>query len=148
MQTFLPYPDFKKSALVLDYRRLGKQRVETKQILNALDGLSKGWTNHPATNMWRGYEFALAYYGLTMCAEWIRRGYNDSLSEFFIQRLSQYGDETAVLPPWMGDEEFHTSHQSNLVRKDPEYYGSHFPEVPDDLPYIWPSSTHLLAASL
>ena len=33
MQTFLPYPDFVKSAQCLDYRRLGKQRVEAKQIL-------------------------------------------------------------------------------------------------------------------
>lgn len=29
MQTFLPYPDFKKSAQCLDYRRLGKQRVDS-----------------------------------------------------------------------------------------------------------------------
>ena len=53
MQTFLPYKDFTKSAKALDNKRLGKQRVEVKQILNALDGKSKGWTNHPATNMWR-----------------------------------------------------------------------------------------------
>jgi len=32
MQTFLPYADFKESAQCLDYRRLGKQRVEAKQI--------------------------------------------------------------------------------------------------------------------
>ena len=36
MQTFLPYPDFVKSALVLDYRRLGKQRVEARQILDII----------------------------------------------------------------------------------------------------------------
>ena len=57
MQTFLPYPDFKKTAKCLDYRRLGKQRVECKQILNALQkrkgGITKGgWVNHPATKMW------------------------------------------------------------------------------------------------
>ena len=28
MQTFLPYKDFGKTAKCLDYRRLGKQRVE------------------------------------------------------------------------------------------------------------------------
>jgi len=28
MQTFLPYADFKLSTRVLDYKRLGKQRVE------------------------------------------------------------------------------------------------------------------------
>jgi len=33
MQTFLPFPDFAESAKCLDNRRLGKQRVEAKQIL-------------------------------------------------------------------------------------------------------------------
>ena len=35
-------------------------------------------------------------------------------------------------------EEIHLSHQSNLVRKDREFYAPLFPGVPDDLPYIWP----------
>lgn len=39
MQTFLPYPNFKASARVLDTKRLGKQRVENLQIMSALLGL-------------------------------------------------------------------------------------------------------------
>ncbi|WP_407659745.1 pyrimidine dimer DNA glycosylase/endonuclease V, partial [Kineococcus indalonis] len=35
MQTFLPYPGFARSAAVLDAPRLGKQRVETLQVLRA-----------------------------------------------------------------------------------------------------------------
>ncbi|CAM5346647.1 Cytoplasmic protein OS=Streptomyces chartreusis OX=1969 GN=CP983_00565 PE=4 SV=1 [Streptomyces chartreusis] len=31
MQTFLPHPDFRQTALLLDRRRLGKQRVEALQ---------------------------------------------------------------------------------------------------------------------
>ena len=42
MQTFLPYPSFDASAKVLDYRRLGKQRVEAYQILNTITGKSAG----------------------------------------------------------------------------------------------------------
>jgi hypothetical protein len=38
LQTFLPYPDFAESAAVLDRMRLGKQRVETLQIAQALWG--------------------------------------------------------------------------------------------------------------
>ena len=38
VNTFLPYPDFVKSAKALDYKRLGKQRVEAWQILRALRG--------------------------------------------------------------------------------------------------------------
>ena len=36
MQTFLPYKSFEKSAKCLDYKRLGKQRIETWQIYSAL----------------------------------------------------------------------------------------------------------------
>ena len=37
MQTFLPYPDFQRSAAVLDKKRCWKQVVETKQIINVKD---------------------------------------------------------------------------------------------------------------
>ena len=64
MQTFLPYEGFKQSFKILDYRRLGKQRVEARQVLNILrDKTStKGWRNHPITRMWDGYESALKLY--------------------------------------------------------------------------------------
>ena len=37
MQTFLPVADFEESARLLDSPRLGKQRVETLQILRAIE---------------------------------------------------------------------------------------------------------------
>ncbi len=43
-----------------------------------------------------------------------------------------------ALPPWLGDEAVHRSHQSALVRKDREHYAPLFPGVPDDLAYVWP----------
>ena len=138
MQTFLPYPEFTKSAEVLDYRRLGKQRVEAWQLLNILiSGKTVGgWVNHPATRMWRGSELSLALYGRTICEEWIRRGYNDSLLDRFNKIL---GNAPVLIPPvWLGNSEFHRSHQSNLVRKDSVFYGPKFPGVPSNLPYIWP----------
>lgn len=140
MQTFLPYEDFRRSAEVLDRQRLGKQRLEAKQILQILLGDSKGdgWKNHPAVLMWQGFEPMLARYGSIMCFEWIRRGYKDSQREYF----NNYTDSLLVPdsrpPPWLGDPEFHASHRSNLLRKDPEYYGQFGWEEPMDLPYIWP----------
>jgi hypothetical protein len=41
MQTFLPYPNFKKSLQILDYRRLGKQRLEAYQIIRILKAASQ-----------------------------------------------------------------------------------------------------------
>jgi hypothetical protein len=70
MQTFLPYPDFSGSALVLDVKRLGKQRVEAIQVLRGLVVPGYGWPHHPAVKMWQGYEEALVRYGLDMCAVW------------------------------------------------------------------------------
>lgn len=61
MQTFLPYSDFQKTAEVLDFRRLGKQRSEALTIIRAIK-YGNSWENHPATKMWRGYVKALELY--------------------------------------------------------------------------------------
>lgn len=132
MQTFLPFPDFKLSARALDMRRLGKQRVEAEQIWTTLVSGRKAWANHPAVKMWRGYELALAAYRDTCIHEWIRRGYKNTMV-FALVHPPLY-----VPPPWLGDEGFHRSHQSNLIRKLPEHYKPLFPDVPDNLPYVWP----------
>lgn len=134
MQTFLPYPSFTESARVLDYRRLGKQRVEAYQILRALTGESKGWINHPAVKMWRNYELSIADYGIVICTEWRKRGYRDTLLEKFKGYASRPFDD----PEWLGNKIFHASHRSNLLRKDPIYYGQFKWEEPNNLPYIWP----------
>jgi len=140
MQTFLPYPDFSKSARCLDRQRLGKQRVEALQILRTLVGITSGWKNHPAVKMWRGYEVSLVFYGLAVCKEWVGRGYKDTQAEVLRGFLphSTLRDNPVQLPPWLGDEAFHLSHQSNLKRKLPEHYGPMWPDVPDDLSYVWP----------
>lgn len=137
MQTFLPYADFAKSASVLDMRRLCKQRVETMQVLNILLDRTetKGWRNHPVTLMWSGYESALQQYQNAVLSEWIARGYRNNIP---FEKI----DSSVVLPPWVGLDDFHISHQSNLLRKDFGYYSQFFPGVPDDLPYIWPVTTH------
>jgi hypothetical protein len=140
MQTFLPYPDYLRSAEVLDRQRLGKQRVEVVQILNALHEITDGWRNHPATRMWRGHEPQLAEYGLAICEEWIGRGYQDTCKPKIEQHLewATSGEFTLTKPLWFGDPAFHLAHQSNLLRKDPKHYGQYFPDVPTDLEYIWP----------
>ena len=136
MQTFMPVPDFAESAAVLDRQRLGKQRVEVLQLLGALTGQRAGWVNHPAARMWRGHETELARYGLAMIAEWTSRGYRDTCAakiEVLVEGLPDAGP-----PAWIGSADFHRAHRSNLVRKLPEHYAPLWPDVPDDLPYVWP----------
>ncbi|KAF4409644.1 MULTISPECIES: MSMEG_6728 family protein [Streptomyces] len=151
MQTFLPYPGFTESARVLDARRLGKQRVETIQVLRGLTVPGYGWRRHPAVLMWRGYEEALVRYGLDVCEVWCETGRQDTCAATLVSDLARAGGGAeprrqedlglaGELPPWLGDHAFHRSHQSSLLRKDPAHYGPLFPGVPDDLPYVWPAS--------
>lgn len=136
MNTFLPYPDFVTSARCLDNRRLGKQRVEVLQLLRALIYGAGGWRNHPAARMWRGHEGALALYGMDCCMEWVRRGYRDTC---FGKIDAMFPDGFAApLPPWFGREDFHAAHRSNLLRKDPVWYGQWGWSEPNDLSYVWP----------
>jgi hypothetical protein len=132
MQTFLPYENFRDTASVLDDKRCGKQRVEAFQILNILLERTdrKGWRNHPAVLMWKGYENALKLYLNTMISEWIGRGFNNTMQ---FERI----DGEVVFPPFIGDYKFHMSHRSNLLRKDEDEYEVYDWEVPDYLPYIW-----------
>ncbi|MFF9521121.1 MSMEG_6728 family protein [Streptomyces achromogenes] len=151
MQTFLPDSDFRRSALLLDRRRLGKQRVEALQVLRGLTVPGYGWRRHPAVRMWSGYEEALVRYGLEVCRVWREQGHQDSCAASLVAGYAgarpgaPVRDQAALsrageLPPWLGDDAFHRSHQSALVRKDRELYAGLFPGVPDDLPYVWPSS--------
>jgi hypothetical protein len=135
MQTFLPLSDFAATARILDDARLGKQRVEAYQIIRTLDGVTRGWRNHPAVRMWRGFEPALLAYGMAICDEWDRRGYPDTVRE----KLAVHRRRGRVrMPAWLGDEAFHASHRSNLLRKDPDWYGRFGWTEPPDLPYVWP----------
>ena len=135
MQTFLPYADFNQSAACLDRQRLGKQRVETKQIYLALTNPSYGWQNHPAVKMWRGCEVALGWYGQAVCREWIKRGYKDTMLPFFDSIATASIEQ---LPTWFGDTAFHFSHLSNLIRKLPAHYAQLWPDISAELPYVWP----------
>lgn len=157
MQTFLPYPDFEQSARALDTKRLGKQRVETIQVVRALTRPGYGWANHPAVLMWKGFEEALGRYGFTCCAVWTELGFGDTcaltiatdLRTAGIASVRTQGELAAAgaLPSWLGDQELHLSHRSALVRKDPDHYRPLFPDVPDDLPYVWPVRSAAVVAA-
>ena len=159
MQTFLPLPDFFASAAVLDRQRLGKQRVEAMQLLRLVTTpkvLLSGWKNHPARKMWCGYPEALCFYGVVMIRRWLSLGYRDTCREKILSILDEQGycrsekkleeryeaalagTDRSFLPPWFGDETFHRSHRSNLIRKDPQWYGQFGWTEPAGLPYIWP----------
>jgi len=128
MQTFLPYSNFEKSSKCLDYRRLGKQRPEVKQILNAIL-YHTGWRNHPIVKMWTGYEEALKYYGNCVIHEWCERGYVNNMELFPVRNV--------VYPPWLGMEKFHSSHRAALLAKDFKWYSQFGWKEEPKIDYIW-----------
>ncbi len=160
MQTFLPYFGFAASAQTLDRQRLGKQRVETLQIAKVIAGQSTGWANHPAVKMWQGHHDALLAYQFAVCKFWTDdRGYNDTCLDKTVAVLAPHLkyidpatfrtkrplglqmelDEAGLLPLWLGNAEFHLSHRSNLLRKDPDWYRAFWDGDPEDLSYFWPT---------
>lgn len=52
MQVFIPYKSPLKVAKCLDPKRLNKQIIECQQILNAINGVSNAWFNHPIVKMY------------------------------------------------------------------------------------------------
>ena len=135
MQTFLPYSNFQKTAEVLDWRRLGKQRVEGMQIIKTiLTPEQKGWRNHPIVIMWTPYVTALMLYTNTIINEWIKRGYNNNMELYKISSI--------IMPDWLGNEKFHSSHRANLLRKDYDYYSQFGWNEDPDSPYVWLDADH------
>ena len=135
MQTFLPHSNFQQTAEVLDYRRLGKQRVEGMQIIKTiLNPEAKGWKNHPIVIMWTPYVQALMLYTNTMINEWIKRGYNNNMKLYEINSLT--------MPHWLGNKEFHASHKANLLRKDYKYYSQFGWKENLESPYVWLDADH------
>ena len=137
MQTFLPYEDFMQSARVLDNKRLGKQRVESLQILNTLE-TNNGWRHHPIVKMWSGHEQWLILYTTMICHEWKQRGFEDTVLH---KVLTKYEDivleKPKPKPHWLGNKELHSSHRSNLLRKDSDHYSQFGWVESDDKPYMW-----------
>lgn len=140
MQTFVPYDSFEKSFKVLDYKRLGKQRVEALQILNVLNNpeSSVGWRNHPAVLMWKGYEDCLRLYHDLCISEWTSRGYRNNMKYFILDKMTDFSE--IEYPWWFGNENMHRSHRARLIQKNRDFYLPLFPEDENfnDGKYFWP----------
>jgi len=152
---FIPLSDPIEIAKILDDKRLGKQRVEAKQIITIITGEAKSlaWSNHPAVIMWRPYAKELKYYYDCIVREWIRRGYvnnmpiygltinSDNKTGLTINLDNKTGatinsdnktdtienSDNKILMPWfMYCKPVLLSHQASLLRKNYDHYHKHF----------------------
>jgi hypothetical protein len=136
MMTFIVVGDLALNAELLDNTRLGKQRVEALQIINAILGnAGAGWRSHPATLAWKPYLNGLKYYANCIIAEWVKRGNNNNMPYFEIPSV-------VLMPWWVKWDKLHQSHRAMLMRKDPFYYRTKFTVDPEYMQYgyIWPHS--------
>jgi hypothetical protein len=136
MQTFLCEHTFSGTAEYLDKRRLNKQFIEARQILDVLlEKTNARWRNHPAVLMWKGYERALYMYTMRMKEELVIRGVSIEKNEKALTRLYNLylADREIITPNWWQDDELKEriviSHRARLCIKDPVYYASYKPYV-------------------
>ena len=131
MQTFLSEYSFPASAQALDNKRLNKQLLEGRQILDALIN-HKGWVHHPATRMWAGYELALYEYLWAVREELRGRGIKWQTNWSAIETLVYPLDPTYTQLPdwWTGPERVNivTTHRGRLYEKDPNSYPDYYLE--------------------
>lgn len=162
MQTFLLYKAkersiqeilnvFKKTALILDNKRLGKQRVEARDILVILGNKKPSWmskkqfhfllrrySNHPAVKQWKDSEYFLFMYLVFIVFYWKFKGYKDNClkqAEKFVFKETKLFLNNKF-PEFVFNQRFITAHRSNLLRKDLIYYRKFF-HCKKDLSYLW-----------
>lgn len=134
METFLPYDDFQDSALHLDKQRCWKQVVEASQIITVLERGSGGWVNHPAVQMWKGYEGALQLYFNTFCLVALQ------IHHINTKFRPKFVPEPHIMPWWLGNENFHRAMRARLIVKNRDYYLPFWPkdEGFNNGKYFWP----------
>lgn len=112
MQTFLCYPDFEKSASVLDSTRLNKQLIECFQIYQVLTGYKTGWANHPCVSMWKSHVSSFTCYAYYIANECNFREIKNKYIEYFLY----VGSPKGLIPSWINND-FCKRHQSALLFK-------------------------------
>lgn len=103
-----------ETAQSLDKRRLNKQIIECKQILDALYGTGKGWFNHPIVKMYKGYEKWLCAY------KWCLEEYQRKDSDFLM--LMHYNNFCEDNKPPFLIEEYFNQMKRRLYTKDNNFY--------------------------
>jgi len=112
MQVFVPYPSPIDVAKCLDERRLRKQIIECRQILDAITGQKKGWANHPVVKMYDKHWVWLSSY--TLCLQYYEIGDEDAAQQ-------ENADAFPYRPSFL-TKEFCDQHKRRLYTKAPDLY--------------------------
>lgn len=117
MQVFIIGTPF-ETAMALDTKRLHKQIVECRQILDALNG-AKAWSNHPCVLQYRGHEGWLKIYSECLELELLKTPNNDAA----ITAIQAVASVMAKkLTPCFHTQEYFEQMKRRLYTKDKEHY--------------------------
>ena len=114
MQVFIvgtPY----ETAEVLDSKRLNKQIIENKQIMDAILGTGKGWFNHPVVKSYKNHFQWLYYYNL--CLFWYSRGDK--------QMAKKMSERAMAFKPNFHTQEYFNQMKRRLYSKNNQYYSQY-----------------------
>lgn len=101
-----------ETAMELDRVRLNKQIVECTQMLNALNGETKAWRNHPCTLQYQDHKAWLIEY-----QECLKAVYTKQFAKALFH--SEVADE---IRPDFHTEEFFNQMKRRLYTKDKKFY--------------------------
>ena len=157
VQTFVTDRHHHNTARSLDRKRLVKQLLECRQIIEVInrgertpEGKITPWYNHPAVVMWRGHETALLSYMTAIKAEMQHRGYAwQNNWDAILGAMTELADKDMIgsgNPDWIVDTDVYdnviATHRASLYRKDSEYYAEWCDEHGDvcctSCNYYWP----------
>ncbi len=147
----------------LDSKRLGKQRLEAKQIIDILEYYDdngempdQGWVNHKAVLMWKGHTNALKVYFNYVVKTWKKRGYKNNYEYYDVDDCEiipcEFDGVTAKFenkphensfPIWFTFPPFYLAQRAALLMKDYDHYADIFDD--DEVEpykfkgYFWPA---------
>ena len=100
-----------ETAKALDYKRLNKQIVECKQILDAMEGIG-AWKNHPCVLQYKMHSLWLKSY--MRCLICYSRGW--------VEDAEYHSNQAQSVKPFFHTVEFLEQMKRRLYTKDPIYY--------------------------
>lgn len=126
MQVFIvgtPY----ETAEALDARRINKQIIENKQIMDAILGTGKGWFNHPVVKSYKNHFKWLYYYNL--CLFWYQRGCKDMAKKM--------SEQAMAFKPNFHTEAYFNQMKRRLYTKNNQYYSQWSELGESDCNWYW-----------
>lgn len=162
IQTWLPHANLLASAAALHPDDLARQRIHNWQLISLLSCYLVSdenlwhccWREHPLVLQWKNYLPFLMEYNRAVAKVYNRGSATGgqlmpaSQPDPVLTQCEELFDaaveagacdaEVSFVPGWIGNAGYHASHQSNLVRKNPEFYSNLFPNVTENLKYVWP----------